>query len=180
MDFPITTSEYIEKMIQVPFYLPNFDGSGIRSAILPLLNNIDSKWSSSFIELFESENRIIKSLINSLPLNIRQVKRILNIHQMLLYIKPNDNIYSLLLAIVIIHIKWPSIYKQIHRDGEYYSNNIKTYIDIDNLDDWKEFVDEVFLNLLKDNHSNGHEYFDYLIPLEEDSPGKSNILKEIK
>jgi len=107
--FCVTPEEYLEKMIQIPIHLPRPTKDDVVREIGRLAN-----WAKAVLE----EAGDLKKF---LPCNIRQVKRILNIHQAIMAAdespksnkvdEKKQNINSkVLLGLLIIELRWPLAY----------------------------------------------------------------------
>jgi len=103
----VKPEEYLQKMFQVPFHLPRPTEKSMRVILTGLLGEHGSKWAHNIRQELEEKG----GLVDFFPRNIRQAKRILNMHQAILLahdrlkLKP-----ELLLALLIVQVRWPLAY----------------------------------------------------------------------
>lgn len=123
--------KFIEKIVQIPFYIPTIDTRIIhRNLIRYVVNNQihDYKNQESFPELKEkiSENKIMR-----LFTNFRQVKRVLNIWNLKIGQVYNEvNLYDFF-VLTIIECLYPEIYSDIRSNPRFYLHKHDLYYNFD-------------------------------------------------
>ena len=106
-DYCIDAEEYLQKIIQVPFYLPKVTGEEIQKEL--------EKIFTSDFDLISSIKEPLLKLYNFFPRNIRQIKRLLNmyqsINQAMIYNTSDDDFEpETLLSLLILQLRWPIVY----------------------------------------------------------------------
>jgi len=124
----VTPEEYLEKLVQIPIHLPRVTSEGITTEMTRLFEAPLSAWATAVLN-------DVKDMEKFLPCNLRQLKRMLNVHGVLMAAneksieeKRDETMTRLnskaLLAILTIQLRWPFAYWAIHRlkedfDGMY-------------------------------------------------------------
>ena len=116
-DFYVEPKEYLEKMIQVPFHLPRptlGDEESVKLGMLvdSLLRGL-AKQGNTWAEEMLKPSECLCKLDGFLPRNVRQVKRLLNSHQVLYATAQNvmDGFDAeLMLILLILQTRWPRAY----------------------------------------------------------------------
>ena len=117
----VDTEEYLQKMIQVPFYIPALTIEDTRYELDKALKQLDTKWSQSISLLLTTEGGL-GDLKTSFPTNLRQIKRILNMHQSLMAMQLDGIETEPLLALLILQVRWPLAYWALHKLREDFRN----------------------------------------------------------
>lgn len=102
----VQPEEYLQKMFQVPFHLPRPTTTDVCRTLADLLKKRGDSWAHG-IQLQLQNN---DELMAFLPRNIRQVKRILNMHQVITHAHGRLNA-RLLLGLLIVQVRWPLAYR---------------------------------------------------------------------
>jgi hypothetical protein len=116
----VDPDEYLEKMIQVPFRIPSPAEEGVREMTEALLKTRAEKdaWAESVLEALADN-------WGALPANMRKVKRILNLHQLISAChKINGAVpdATVLLGLLAIQSRWPEAYALMGRgQGAYHA-----------------------------------------------------------
>jgi hypothetical protein len=114
-NFGISAQEYLEKIFQLPFYIPAYNSQQLPDDVASYLGAIDSGKAEHF-----------KKLIKFLPQNIRKIKRIINRHRILSsFIDADQSV--LMLALLIFQSNWPSLFTDMAQIGEPYFHQIYHY-----------------------------------------------------
>ena len=102
----VTADEYLQKLIQVPFCLPRADSNHFEDYLRTLVTERRAIWSDSMIEM----------IMEFAPRNVRQTKRIINMHGVLQGTIPACS-PELLLALLLLQVRWPVAYDVLHAMG---------------------------------------------------------------
>ena len=98
----IDPNEYLEKIVQVPFYLPK----PMPDHIFSELNIFFSKINEEERKMFEDSFSVLKDYF---PYNLRKIKRIFNAFQIIRSLdKSLDS--NTILALLVVQVRWPSIF----------------------------------------------------------------------
>jgi hypothetical protein len=108
----VSLDEYMEKIFQIPYYLPRPDNSSLTQAIdavLATLESLDADrgWLQRIAEARDKLDRYW-------PQNVRKVKRILNVHQVVFAQCGGSEDATILLAMLILRERWPSAWALLH------------------------------------------------------------------
>jgi hypothetical protein len=101
----------LEKIIQLPFYIPSLKDDEIP-------NDIRDYITSAALENIERP----KELLKFLPKNIRKIKRIFNRFSILSNIIKEKDHNAILLALLIFQSNWPDFFVEMTNGGEPYFN----------------------------------------------------------
>ena len=121
-EFCVSPEDYLQKIFPISYYLPKPTSKDIYKEIKCILNKIsDQEYDQSEVKWRNDIGQVLRisfnsetipnidnyNLIEYMPKNLRQVKRILNLHQILMS-QRNDKFDSeLLLVMLIIKMQWP-------------------------------------------------------------------------
>jgi len=112
---PVTAEEYLEKLFQVAFQIPEPTTEQI-TALLPRLKTV----------LPEPTGKVLDEAVAYLPRSLRRIKRLLNAHQVLLALAPQSS-PELLLALLILQDLWPGIYGMLYSFGADFLRRLAFY-----------------------------------------------------
>lgn len=117
-DFPVTGEEYLEKLIQVPVELPSPTADIMTESIKKWLSSIeDSEGEASSTERHSMS--LALNCVKYLPLNYRQVKRIINTHATvsLAHGVEHERDKLLLFLLLVIRNRWPAAFWALRASG---------------------------------------------------------------
>jgi hypothetical protein len=103
-DFAVEPNEYLQKMIQVPFSIPDPEKT-IRAFLTTKFAGVKHGG---------DQDEVVRMLTAFGPENIRQLKRIMNTHQVLCAVAPDLN-SGLLIRLLILQFRWPIAYWVLRR-----------------------------------------------------------------
>lgn len=113
-EFPISGGEYLQKIVQIPFFLPPLDVADMQGYIEALEGELSPR-----NQLTEMTRRV---LAVGLPPNPRQAKRVINVFRLLKGIAqarvdrkaldPGDVAWPLLAKTVLIQAQYPELYQE--------------------------------------------------------------------
>ncbi len=117
--------EYVQKMFQVPFYLPHPEPRHIEEETKRLLKNVqkplpEEPWARQLVGVLEGKWQY-------LPPNTRQVKRILNMHQLIAAAHTSrlkEIPRELLLGLILVQVCWPRAYWAVYNFRESFPADI--------------------------------------------------------
>lgn len=103
---------FIEKIIQIPFWIPEVDRAG------SFVSQVVPGW-KSLLKLDEPAERALDSVVRlALRTNPRQVKRLVNSMLIAKHIlgdtETSDTNQSVLLAVIGLQLRWPAQFKALH------------------------------------------------------------------
>jgi predicted KAP-like P-loop ATPase len=125
-DLGINGGDYLEKILQIPFRIPDWNVPERGKCIEDLIKN--DKIDSAYKETFETYKDIIKKVIERTP---RQVKRFINTYiceQEVFKDKNLDQTTHLILT--ILKFKWYDFYQKLFNEG--YRKNLKEILSDEN------------------------------------------------
>jgi len=135
-DLFVTVEEYLEKMIQIPFYLPQLTTDNLKEEIMKVLKNLKElnggcPWAEEMMTLLQTGEKKVGDkgeqfrFIDYIPCNIRKAKRILNMHQAIMTVDETLD-KEVILALLIVQNRWPLAYWALQ---EFINDFLFIYID---------------------------------------------------
>lgn len=114
----VTADEYLEKMFQVSFHLPRPSRLNVRGVLDALLKARTDDWAKNV-------QQYLVEFSDYIPQNLRQVKRIINMHQVITATRKAEELDSkVLLAYCIVQTCWPLSYWAMHSFGTAFNDVI--------------------------------------------------------
>ena len=114
----IDGNEYLEKIIQVPFELPDLRRSKLNNIFLTKIDEIINEYSKEFILDPEYWNNVVINCINPFINNLRDVNRIANIFRFKYGALYQETAFEDLLSITVLEVLQPKLYKWIRENKE--------------------------------------------------------------
>ena len=114
----IDGNEYLEKIIQVPFELPDLRKSKLKKIFLTKIDEIINEYSKEFILDPEYWNNVVINCINPFINNLRDVNRIANIFRFKYGALYQETAFEDLLSITVLEVLQPKLYKWIRENKE--------------------------------------------------------------
>lgn len=114
----IDGNEYLEKIIQVPFELPDLRKSKLNNIFLTKINEILDEYSKEFILDEEYWNNVVIDCIYPFINNLRDVNRIGNIFRFKYGALHQETAFEDLLSITVLEVLQPKLYKWIRENKE--------------------------------------------------------------
>lgn len=111
----VTAEEYLQKLIQVPFFLPKANSKHFVACLESLVKRQRATWTDGMLTMMNEYA----------PHNIRLVKRIASMHGILVGTIPNSN-SELLLSLLILQVRWPLAYAVLHELREKFDKFMTT------------------------------------------------------
>jgi len=100
-EYGLSAKEYLEKIIQVPFYLPPLSEDDIKAYLTQLDTGIDEI--------------AMEAISNSMPRNIRKIKRLLNTAAIIQSIDNSTLDYQVLIILLILKDRWSDCFSAIQK-----------------------------------------------------------------
>ncbi len=111
----VTSHQYLEKMVQVPFWLPRRSQEDINEVMDQMLENFFAKnRDEDFLDQLREAWSKLKPYF---PRNIRQTKRILNVLRAIRTANPHLDT-TILLALLVLQVRWRKLYHLLHASPE--------------------------------------------------------------
>lgn len=142
-DLGISGSDYIKKIIQIPFNIPEWR----EDELMDYIDSITEKLEKTYIDLFIGKKGM---LINSLEKNPREIKRFINSYIITEEVFKEDKLdKEILLLLQIFQFRWPSFYNEIFNNEKYpnFDNLCKNILNVIENQDLENMGYENFIDL---------------------------------